>query len=77
MAHHRWLPIAVGPGDAHAELISSGAAHVEAGPTFAAHVNEFTLLDSPTEELTALPVHELTGAYYRQLGVIWDGAHTL
>ena len=77
MAHHRWLPAASGPGDAHAELIRSGAAHVEAGPTFAADVDEFTLYGSPTEELAELGVHEIIGGYYRQLGVVWDGAQTL
>jgi acetoacetate decarboxylase len=78
MAHHRWLPAIDGAGDATAELIESGAAEFAAGLTFAADVDEITLFGSPTEELaSALPVREVIGGYYRQVGVVWNGGRTL
>jgi acetoacetate decarboxylase len=77
MAHHRWLPAIDGPGDAHAELIESGAAEFAAGATFAAEVDEITLFSSPAEELAALPVREVIGGFYRQVGVVWNGGRTL
>jgi acetoacetate decarboxylase len=77
MAHHRWLPAIDGHGDAHAELIESGAAEVAVGDTFAADVDELTLFESPTEELADLPVVEVIGGYYRRLGVTWDGGRSL
>jgi acetoacetate decarboxylase len=77
MAHHRWLPSIAGGPDAHVELIESGGASASVGLTFAASVDELTLFDSPTEELADLPVRELIGGYYRQVGVVWDGGRTL
>ena len=77
MAHHRWLPAIDGTGDAHVELIASGAAEAAVGATFAADVDELALFDSPTEELAELPVREIIGGYYRQLGVTWSGGRTL
>jgi acetoacetate decarboxylase len=77
MAHHRWLP-AIEPGRAPAldELISSGAASFEGGPPWAADA-DLRLFDSPTEELADLTVDELIGAYYRQVGVCWNGGTLL
>jgi acetoacetate decarboxylase len=77
MAHHRWLPAIDGTGDAHVELVESGAAEIEVGATFRADVEELTLFESPTEELSLLPVREIIGGYYRQLGVVWTGGRTL
>jgi hypothetical protein len=78
MAHHRVLPdIAGGPQDAFAELIESGAAEFEAGPAWAGDV-DVRLFDSPTEELASLlPVDEVIGGYYRQVGVVWKGGRSL
>jgi acetoacetate decarboxylase len=77
MAHHRWLPAIDGVGDAHAEVVESGAAEVAVGDTFAADVETFEVLESPSEELADLPVHEIIGAYYRRIGVTWSGGRTL
>ncbi|MFI6814599.1 acetoacetate decarboxylase family protein [Nonomuraea sp. NPDC050328] len=77
MAHHRWLPsIVPGEPDAHEELIESGAAAFEGGPVWAGDF-ELRLFDSPTEELTRLPVVEPIGSYYRQVGVVWNGGRVL
>lgn len=59
------------------ELISSGSAEFEGGPAWRARIDAFTLYGSPTEELDRLQPQELIGAYYRQVGVIWDGGHVL
>jgi acetoacetate decarboxylase len=77
MAHHRWLPsIEKGKGLALDELVESGAASFAGGTPWAgeAHLN---LFDAPTEELARLEVRELIGAYYRQVGVTWDGGALL
>ena len=77
MAHHRWLPAIDGAGDAHAELIESGAAEVAVGPTFAADVERLALFESPTEELADLAFEEVIDGYYLRLGVVWSGGRTL
>ena len=77
MAHSRWLPsIEKGGGLALDELISSGAAAVEGGQAWAGDF-ELRLFESPTEELARLEVREPIGAYYRQVGVVWDGGTLL
>jgi acetoacetate decarboxylase len=77
MAHHRWLPAIDGAGQAHDELIESGASEVSVGETWSADVDHFALLPSPTEELDALRPVEIIGGYYRRIGVVWDGGRTL
>jgi acetoacetate decarboxylase len=77
MAHHRWLPAIDGKGDAHAELIESTAAKFEGGQPWRAKVDHFELFQSPTEELARLEVREMIGAYYRQIGVVWNGGRSL
>jgi acetoacetate decarboxylase len=77
MAHHRWLPsIEKGAPDTVSELIRSGSAHVEAGPAWAGDAS-LELFESPSEELARLPVREIIGGYYRQVGVTWDGGTVL
>jgi acetoacetate decarboxylase len=77
MAHHRILPgIGTRDGDAHAELIESGAAEFAGGQAWRGDA-ELRLFESPTEELARLEVHEIIGGYYRQVGVTWDGGRTL
>ncbi|MEU1407451.1 acetoacetate decarboxylase family protein [Streptomyces sp. NPDC005728] len=77
MAHHRWLPsIEKGKGLALDELIETGAASFEGGQPWAADA-ELRLFDAPTEELARLEVREPIGAYYRQVGVCWDGGTLL
>ncbi|MFI9593228.1 acetoacetate decarboxylase family protein [Nonomuraea sp. NPDC052265] len=77
MAHHRWLPaIGKGGGLALDELVESGAAAFEAGQAWAGDA-ELELFDAPTEELSRLAVREPIGAYFRQVGVVWDGGTLL
>ncbi|RFU39638.1 acetoacetate decarboxylase [Actinomadura logoneensis] len=77
MAHHRYLP-SIEPGGAPAldELIESGAAEFEAGQAWRGDA-ELRLFESPTEELASLRVDEIIGAYYRQVGVVWNGGRRL
>ncbi|MBR7838729.1 acetoacetate decarboxylase family protein [Actinospica durhamensis] len=88
MAHHRILPgieraengdteSGSRSGDAFVELIESGAAQVEAGQAWQGTVDHLALYESPTEELARLEVHEIIGAYYRQVGVEWNGGRSL
>lgn len=77
MAHHRWLPsIELGGGLALDELVSSGAASFEGGVPWAGDAS-LALFDAPTEELASLAVEEPIGAYYRQVGVCWNGGSVL
>lgn len=59
------------------EIIVTGAASAEGGVPWAADVEHFQLFDSPTEELSLLQPEEILGAYYRQVGVKWDGGSLL
>ncbi|MFI6480488.1 acetoacetate decarboxylase family protein [Nonomuraea sp. NPDC050663] len=77
MAHHRWMPSIEPGGQAPLdELIESGAAAFEAGTAWAAEAT-LALFESPTEELARLEVHEIIGAYHRQVGVTWNGGRVL
>ena len=77
MAHHRWLPsIEKGKRLALDELIESGAASFAGGQPWVGDP-ELELFASPTEELARLEIHEPIAAYYRQVGVVWDGGRLL
>jgi len=76
MAHHRVLPRIDGPGDAFAELISSGSASFSGGPAWRGDA-ELRLFEAPTEELADLEVEEVIGGYFRQVGVEWNGGRHL
>ncbi len=77
MAHNRWLPsVEKGRGLALDELIESSAASFEGGQPWAGDA-ELELFEAPTEELARLAVREPIAAYYRQVGVVWDGGRLL
>ncbi|WP_162290778.1 acetoacetate decarboxylase family protein, partial [Streptomyces luteocolor] len=76
MAHHRQLPSIDGKGLALDELVESGAAAFEGGQSWSGDA-DLDLFDAPTEELAALTVEEPIGAYYRQVGVTWNGGTLL
>ncbi len=77
MAHHRWLPsIENGKGLSLDELVESGAASFEGGRPWVGDA-ELELFEAPTEELARLEIHEPIAAYYRQVGVVWDGGRLL
>lgn len=77
MAHHRWLPsIETGKGLALDELIETGAASSEGGQPWTGDA-ELRIFEAPTEELARLEIREPIAAYYRQVGVVWDGGRLL
>ena len=77
MAHHRFLP-AIDAGTGRVRRARRVGLRVVRGRRdVAADVEEVTLFGSPTEELAELPVREVIGGYYRQVGVVWDGGRTL
>ncbi|MER5221872.1 acetoacetate decarboxylase family protein [Streptomyces flaveus] len=77
MAHHRWLPsIENSKGLALDELIETGAASSEGGQPWVGEA-ELELFEAPTEELARLEIREPIAAYYRQVGVVWDGGRLL
>ncbi|MFD9791564.1 acetoacetate decarboxylase family protein [Streptomyces sp. NPDC059070] len=77
MAHHRWLPsIEKGKGLALDELVESAAASFDGGQAWTGEA-ELELFEAPTEELARLAVREPIAAYYRQVGVVWDGGRLL
>jgi acetoacetate decarboxylase len=59
------------------ELIATGSAEFAGGTPWRAQVDQFTVYDSPTEELDRLRPQQLIGAYYRQVGVQWNGGELL
>ena len=78
MVHHRQVrAIERGTGWALDELVTMSGYDADLGPAWAGEA-ELTLADSPWDEPAALlPVREVIGGYYRQLGVSWNGGTTL
>jgi hypothetical protein len=79
MLHHRQVrPIERGaPGWALDEVLTMSGVDFEGGPSWAADA-ELALFDSPWDEpASALPVREVIGGYYRQVGTSWNGGTTL
>jgi acetoacetate decarboxylase len=78
MLHHRQVRgIERGAGWALDEVVTMGGYDADLGPAWEADA-ELELHDSPWDELASgLPVHEIIGGYYRQVGVSWNGGTTL
>ena len=78
MAHSRTVASIEDPaGFSLDELIATASADFEGGPPWRALIDAFALYESPTEELDRLRPKELIGAYYRQVGVQWNGGRLL
>jgi acetoacetate decarboxylase len=78
MVHHRQVRgIERGAAWALDEIVTMSGYDADLGPAWAGDV-QLTLADSPWDELASLlPVREVIGGYYRQLGVSWNGGTTL
>jgi hypothetical protein len=78
MVHHRQVRgIERGAGWALDEVVTMTGYDADLGPAWAGTA-ELALADSPWDELaTLLPVREVLGGYYRQIGVSWNGGTTL
>lgn len=74
MLHSRWMPsITAGKGNSLDQLVSLGATDADIGATWSGDA-ELVLGDSRWDELgSILPVEEVLGGYYRELGVTFAG----
>lgn len=74
MLHSRWMPsITAGKGNSLDQLVALGATDADIGVTWSGEA-ELTLGDSRWDELgSLLPVKEVLGGYYRELGVTFAG----
>lgn len=74
MLHSRWMPsITPGLGNSLDQLITMGGVDVELGQAWGGDA-ELTLGDSPWDELgSLLPVREVLGGYYREVGTTFNG----
>jgi len=74
MLHSRWMPsITPGAGNSLDQLITMGGVDAEIGATWVGDF-ELELHDSPWDELASiLPVQEKIAAYYREVGVTFNG----
>jgi acetoacetate decarboxylase len=78
MLHNRQVrAIERGGGLVLDELVTMGGYDPDLGPSWAADA-ELETADSPWDELAStLPVREVLGGYYRQVGVSWNGGTTV
>jgi len=77
MIHTRQMPaIEMDGRDSLDELVTMGGFDVELGQVYSGEA-ELDIYDNPTEELTRLPITEMIGGYYRQVGNSMAGGTTL
>ncbi len=78
MAHNRYVNSIDKPGEfVLDEIIATGSASAEGGRAWKANIDLFNVFDSPTEELSRLEPVEFLGAYYKQVGVEWNGGSVI
>ncbi|MCU1506372.1 MAG: hypothetical protein QOK46_643 [Microbacteriaceae bacterium] len=78
MLHNRFLP-SIGKGDGLSldQLVSMGGVDLDLGQAWEGDA-ELSLADSPWDELhSILPVHEIIGGYYREVGTTFDGGELI
>ena len=78
MLHHRQVRgIERGAGWSLDEVVPMAGFDVEVGPAWQGTAT-LELFDSPWDEpASLLPVHEIIGGYYRQVGTSWNGGQTV
>ena len=78
MIHSRWMPsITPGLGNSMDQLITMGGVDADLGTPWVGDA-ELTLSDSQWDELASiLPVKEILGGYYREVGVTFNGGTLL
>lgn len=78
MLHHRQVRgIERGSDWALDEVVTMSGTDADLGPAWQADA-QLELFDSPWDEpASLLPVREIIGGYYRQVGVTWNGGTTL
>jgi acetoacetate decarboxylase len=78
MLHNRFMPsIGLDQGLSLDQLVTMGGVDADLGPSWSGDA-ELTLADSPWDELASiLPVDDILGGYYRELGVTFAGGELL
>jgi acetoacetate decarboxylase len=78
MIHNRFMPsITPGLGNSLDQLITMGGVDADLGPVWEGDA-ELELFDSPWDEVASLlPVKEMIGGYYREVGVTFNGGTLL
>ncbi len=77
MIHNRIMPRIESDGtDALNELVTMSGFDADLGQCYEGDA-QLELFEAPREEIAALPVAEIIGGYFRQVGVSWNGGTTL
>jgi acetoacetate decarboxylase len=78
MLHSRWVPsITPGLGNSLDQLITMSGIDVDLGQAWLGKA-ELEIADSPWDELASiLPIKEIIGGYYREVGVTFNGGKLL
>lgn len=78
MLHSRWVPsITPGLGNSLDQLITMSGVDLDLGEPWEGTA-ELSLMDSPWDELASiLPIEEIIGGYYREVGVTFNGGTLL
>lgn len=77
MVHHRSMPSITGEGMAFSQLVTMGGVDPDLGEPWMGDA-ELELFDSPWDRpASLLPVREIIGGYYREVGVTFTGGTLL
>jgi hypothetical protein len=78
MVHHRYMPSLVpGAGMSMSQIVTMGGVDADLGQPWKGDA-ELSLFDSPWDEpATLLPVDEIIGGYFREVGVTFAGGRLL
>ncbi|MFC3051977.1 acetoacetate decarboxylase family protein [Kordiimonas pumila] len=77
MLHNRWMPAIEGNGtDSLNEVVTMSGFDGQMGRCFKGNI-DFSLFDSPVEELTRLKPKEIIGGYWHEVCTSWKAGTTL
>lgn len=77
MVHHRYMPALGGTGMSLSQIVTMGGVDADLGQPWKGDA-ELHLFDSPWDEpASLLPVDEIIGGYYREVGVTFAGGRLL
>lgn len=77
MVHHRSMPSITGSGMSLSQIVTMGGVDADLGPAWKGDA-ELNLFDSPWDRpASLLPVDEIIGGYYREVGVTFAGGRLL
>ena len=77
MVHHRFMPSITGQGMSLSQIVTMGGVEPDLGQPWVGDA-ELELFDSPWDQpASLLPVQEIIGGYYREVGVTFAGGTLL